>query len=153
MAEVSPAAQAALSGLAADPATPVKILIVGGVGTGKSTTLTAVRDVLRGADVAVLTRPPQPDETPTVVVVDDAHLLTDAQLRTLTDLAADPATTVVVAAEPREHDPGLRALAVTIERESPRITLGPWPRAEVSRRLAVGDPATLETLMTATGRG
>ena len=150
MTEVSPAAQAALSGLAADPAKPVKLLIVGGVGTGKSTTLAAVRDVLRGAGVAVLTRPPEPGETPAAVVVDDAHLLTDAQLRALTDLAADPATTVVVAAEPREHDSRLRALAMTIERESPRITLGPWPRAELSRRLAVGDPATLETLMTAT---
>ena len=150
MTEVSPAAQAALSGLAADPAKPVKLLIVGGVGTGKSTTLAAVRDVLRGAEVAVLTRPPEPGETPAAVVVDDAHLLTDAQLRALTDLAADPATTVVAAAEPREHDSRLRALARTIERESPRITLGPWPRAELSRRLAVGDPATLETLMAAT---
>ena len=150
MTEVSPAAQATLSALAADPVRPVKCLIVGGVGTGKSTTLASVRDLLRGADVAVLTRPPQPGETPLAVVVDDAHLLTDAQLRSLTDLAADPAATVVLAAEPCEHNPELRALAVAIERESPRITLGPWPRAEISRRLGVADPVTLETLMTAT---
>jgi DNA-binding CsgD family transcriptional regulator len=148
--ELSPAAQAAFAALAAVPARPVKALIAGGVGTGKSTTLTALRDKLRGAGIAVSTRPPEPGETPSAVIVDDVHLLSDVQLRTLTELAADPATTVVVAAEPREHDPDLRALTVALEREHPRIALGPWSRAEVSRRLAIGDPGTLEAVMATT---
>ncbi len=150
MTEVSPPAKAALSALAADPVRPVKLLIVGGVGSGKSTALAAIRDVLRSAGLAVLTSVPSDPRPPAVVVVDDAHLLTDTQLRSLAELAADPVATVVATTEPRTHNPALTELDMAVERENPRVTLGPWSRTEVGRRLAVGDPATLDTLMRAT---
>jgi len=117
--------------------TPVKLLITGGVGSGKSTVLGAVRDTLRDADIPVLTRAPQPGDPPgAAVVIDDAHLLTDGELRRLAELVGKQDSTLVVAAEPREHDGDLRALATAIERERPRIALDPLPAGEVSRLLA-----------------
>lgn len=151
MTGVSPAVQTALDALRTDPAGPVKLLVIGGVGTGKSTTLAAIRAILRSAGVPVFNRPPRPAETAAAFVIDDAHLLTDAQLGALADAAADPANTVVVAAQPREHDPALRAVMVTIEREAPRIVLGAHGPEEVARRLSIDGPATLDALMEATG--
>ena len=113
---------------------PVKLLVTGGIGTGKSTLLVAAREALRDSGSAVLTRPPTPgDPAAAAMVIDDAHLLTGAELRRLTELAGDPSSTVVVAVEPRDHDEDVQALITTIEREQPRITLGPMPPGELSR--------------------
>lgn len=134
---LSPVANEALSVLGSGP---VKMLVTGGVGTGKSTLLVAVRDALRGAGSAVVTRA-SADGDPAVaaVVVDDAHLLPPVDLQRLTELAADPTSTVVVAAQPRDHDEDLQALMTAIERERPRIALGPMTSAEISRRMT--DPS------------
>lgn len=119
---------------------PTKLLVTGGIGSGKSTLLTAVRDALRTAGSTVLTRPPAPgDPADAAVVVDDAHLLTDKELRQLTDLAGDPSATVVVAVQPRDHDGDLQALMTAIDRERPRIALGPMTSAEISRLMT--DPS------------
>ncbi len=150
MTELPPAAQAVLGALSADPATPVKVLITGGVGTGKSTVLATIRDTLRAAGRTVRTRPGHPDGTPAATLVDDAQLLSDPQLRALTELAMDPTATVIVATEPREQHPELRALMSAIERERPRITLAPWSRPEVARRLATTDPEAMSDVMAVT---
>ena len=150
MTEVSPAARTALDALTAEPTAVVKLLFSGGVGTGKSTVLGTVRDTLRRAGVAVLTRMPRPDESATAVVLDDVHLLTDAELDGLAELVADPCTTVVLATEPRQQAPALRALTAAVERERARIVLGPWTRAEVGRRLGITDSETLDDLLTTT---
>lgn len=119
---------------------PLKLLVAGGVGTGKSTALAAARRTLRESGVPVSARIPDSGEPgESAVVIDDAHLLTDAGLRALTDIVDDPARTVVVAAEPRNHDPGLRDLAAALEREFPRVTLGPLPAGEIARLLT--DPS------------
>jgi adenylylsulfate kinase-like enzyme len=55
--ELPPAAQACSGTLTADPAAPAKILITGGVGTGKSTVVAAVREALRAAGRTVRTHP------------------------------------------------------------------------------------------------
>jgi DNA-binding CsgD family transcriptional regulator len=149
--EISPEVQTALGALRTDPARPVKLLVVGGVGTGKSTAMAAIRDALRRGGISVFNRPPRSGDIAGAFVVDDAHLLTDEQLGALADAAADPANTVVVAAQPREHDPALRALMATIEHETPRIVLGRRGRAEVARQLSVSDPSTLDALMGVTG--
>ncbi|WP_319436961.1 isoniazid response ATPase/transcriptional regulator IniR [Mycobacterium sp. RTGN5] len=134
---ISPIARDAVSGLGS---VPVKLLVTGGIGTGKSTLLVAARDALRDAGVAVLTRPPAPgDPADAAVVVDDAHLLSGAELRQLTELAGDPSSTVVVAVQPRDHDEDLQALITTIEREQPRITLAPMSPGELSRTMT--DPS------------
>ncbi|AQT78388.1 helix-turn-helix transcriptional regulator [Mycolicibacterium litorale] len=115
---------------------PVKLLVTGGIGVGKSTVLVAVRDALRQSGVAVATRPGQDQAA---IVVDDAHLLDEADLRRLTEVAADPSSTIVVATQPRESDDNLRALATSIEREHARISLEPLSSGELSRLLT--DPS------------
>ena len=139
---------AALNALASDPTTPVKLLIVGGVGVGKSTMLATARDLLRGAGVDVLGAP---EPGAAAVVVDDAHQLTETQLGVLTDLATSRSATVIVAAEPREHDAGLRALMAVLDRENPRVRLGAWTLAELSRRLPGLDRPALAALLAETG--
>ncbi|PND59520.1 helix-turn-helix transcriptional regulator [Mycobacterium sp. ENV421] len=135
--DLSPTVHEALSVLGSEP---VKMLVTGGVGTGKSTLLGAVRDALRGAGSAVVTRAPA-DGGPTdaAVVVDDAHLLPAVELQRLAAVSADPSSTVVVAVQPRDHDEDLQALMTSIERERPRISLGPMTSAEISRRMT--DPS------------
>ncbi|KXW74768.1 transcriptional regulator, partial [Mycolicibacterium phlei DSM 43071] len=125
------AARELLARLTAAPTEPVQVLVSGGVGTGKSSVLAAVREVLRSAGTPPLARPPRPGEND-AVVIDDAHLLDDADLALLTERAAD-ATTIVVAAEPLAHRNALRALTTALERANPAIRLGPLPPAEVAR--------------------
>ena len=110
-----------------DATGPVKLLISGGIGSGKTTVLSAARGMLSREGLTVLTRPPRPGDPPdAALIVDDAHLLTGEELVSLTERAADHRATVVVAAEPWEN---MRDLAVAIERERPRISLGPLPVA------------------------
>jgi DNA-binding CsgD family transcriptional regulator len=135
--EVPPHARDAIRALANAATAPVKLLIIGGIGTGKSTALAAARDQLRGAGLAVLARPPRGGDSPdAALVVDDAHLLTDAELRTLIERLADDVT-VVVAAEPQER---LRDVARAIERDGRRISLGPLPVAEHLLECTAGIP-------------
>ncbi|CAA0108038.1 Spore germination protein GerE [Mycolicibacterium vanbaalenii] len=131
----------------ADPRSPTKLLVTGGVGTGKSTVMAAVRGSLRASGRPVVSRPLRSgDAVDSAVVVDDAHLLGADDLDRLTELVADPATTVVVAAEPLAHHPSLRGLATALERENPAVALGPLSPAEVGRSAAVllGTPPAVE---------
>jgi DNA-binding NarL/FixJ family response regulator len=134
---LSPTASDAVGALGS---APVKLLVTGGIGTGKSTLLGAVRAALRDAGCAVQTRPPAPGEpAEAAVVVDDAHLLAGTELQRLTQVAGEPASTVIVAVQPRDHDQDLQTLITTIERERPRITLGPMSSGEISRLMT--DPS------------
>src|SRR5262249_8650538 len=145
--DIPPAARNAVTSLLVAPTVPVKLLVSGGIGTGKSSVLAAIRSALRAAEVAVLTRPPKEgDDTAAAVVIDDAHLLDDAELGRLGELVADPASTVVVAAEPLAHHPALRSLATAIERENPVVSLGALSPPEVNRFAAetLGTPTASE---------
>ncbi|HEX9833825.1 MAG TPA: LuxR family transcriptional regulator, partial [Mycobacterium sp.] len=83
-AEIPPLARDAVAALTAAPGDPVKILVSGGMGSGKSSVLAAVRSALRTAGVPVLTRPPRGGDDPgAAVVIDDAHLLDDSELEQL----------------------------------------------------------------------
>jgi DNA-binding CsgD family transcriptional regulator len=156
LTDIPPAALDTVASLLAAPTVPVKVLVSGGIGTGKSSVLAAIRTALREAGVAVLTRPPRDgDDAAAAVVIDDAQLLDDAELGRLCERVADPATTVVVAAEPLAHHPALRSLATSIERENPVVSLGALSPAEVNRVAAetLGAPPTSEiirSLMVAT---
>ena len=125
--------------LAALGSEPDKLLVVGGIGSGKSTALEAVRRSLRESGRSVVSAVPGEHDAGAAVVIDDAHLLPDSDLRRLTELADDPDRTVVVATQARDHDPGLNNLGLVLEREHPRITLGPLPTGDIARTLA--DPA------------
>jgi DNA-binding CsgD family transcriptional regulator len=137
LTDIPPAARDAVSAVLTAPSVPAKVLVSGGIGTGKSSVLAAIRSALRAAEVAVLTRPPRDgDGSAPAVVIDDAHLLDDTELDRLTQLAADPASTVVVATEPLAHRPALRSLATAIERENPVVSLGAFSPPEVNRLAA-----------------
>ncbi|KGI66505.1 isoniazid response ATPase/transcriptional regulator IniR [Mycolicibacterium rufum] len=132
--DLPPAARDAVAAVDADPRAPVKLLVSGGIGTGKSTVLAAVRASLRTVDRPVLSRPPRPgDADGAAVIVDDADLLADPALAQLTDLVADPAATVVISTPPLAHRAPLRDLVVALHRENPAVTLGPLPPVEVGR--------------------
>ncbi len=154
--DLPPASREAVAAVDADPQAATKLLVTGGIGTGKSAVLAAVRASLRAAgiaraDPAAATRRRRASGD----VVDDAHLLDDADLDRLTELVADPDATVVVATQPLAHHPALRGLATALERENPAVDLGPLPPVEVARIAAatLGAPAPPELvrlLMSAT---
>lgn len=126
-----------LAALAAAPTEPVKALVSGGIGTGKTTALTPVRAALRNAGVALLSRAPRPSDLADVaaaaIIVDDAHLLDDAELIALTDLARDRRGTLVVTALPVAHRAALTDLTTTLAREAATVELGPLPGRELVR--------------------
>ncbi|KUI36042.1 helix-turn-helix transcriptional regulator [Mycobacterium sp. IS-1590] len=131
--DIPPPAREAVARLVAAPTEPVKLLVSGGIGTGKSSVLTAVRSALRAAGLPVLTRSPRADDDPrAAVVIDDAHLLDDHELDQLAQRASDLPATLVVSSEPIAHRPAMRALFTALERENPTIALGPLTPAEVA---------------------
>ncbi|MCP9272128.1 isoniazid response ATPase/transcriptional regulator IniR [Mycolicibacterium arenosum] len=114
---------------------PVKRFVTGGIGTGKTTELTAIRTALRSAGVTVLSRVP-PTAGEAAIVVDDAHLLDDAELQRITAVVDEPGTTVVVSALPLAHRAALTELATAMAREAPVVELGPLPGRELVRTTA-----------------
>lgn len=129
------------------PTEPTKVLVSGGVGTGKTTTLAEIRAALRAAGVTVVARPPHAGNPPdAAVVIDDAHLLGTADLERLIELIGDPAATVVIAAEPLSHQPALTALRTAMAREAPVLTLTPLTPSDVHRLAAeiLGVPPSTE---------
>ena len=154
--EIPPPARDFVAALIAAPGEAVKVLVSGGIGSGKSSVLAAVRSALRAAGVPVLTRPPRSgDEPGAAVVIDDAHLLDDDELDQLVDRVADPASTIVVATEPLAHRPALRALATAIERENPVVSLGALSPPDVAHHAteilgAAPTPEIVRALMVST---
>ncbi|HEV7850852.1 MAG TPA: isoniazid response ATPase/transcriptional regulator IniR [Mycobacterium sp.] len=146
LTDIPPAAREAVSALTAAPAEPVRMLVSGGIGTGKSSVLAMVRNTLRSADIQVLTRAPRGGDDPaSAIVIDDAHLLADEELEQLVERASDPGSTVIVAAEPLAQRRALRALATALERENPVISLGSLTSPEVTETAALvtgGHPAS-----------
>lgn len=149
LTDLPPAVREAAGRLLDAPTEPAKLLVSGGIGTGKSTALAAVRAAFRDAGRTVLTRPWRTtDASDVAVVVDDVHLLDDSEIDSLTEQVSHPTSTVVVATEPLAQRPALRALVTALERENPVVTLGALPTAEVNRMLtaALGAPAPPETV-------
>ncbi len=140
LTDIPPAAREAVLALIAAPGDKVRILVSGGIGTGKSAVLAMARNALRSADIAVITRAPRPDDDPAAaIVIDDADLLTDSELLQLAERVSDPGATVVVAAQPLTQRRGLRALATALERENPVISLGSLTASDVAEAAAVAN--------------
>lgn len=144
-ADLAAASREAIAAVDADPGAPARLLVTGGIGSGKSTVLAAIRASFREAGRAVLSQPPGlGDAGNAAIVVDDAHLLSSDDLDRLTELVADPAATVVIGSQPLAHHPALSRLTTALERENPAVVLGPLPPVEVGRAAAAmhGTPAT-----------
>ncbi|BBY27697.1 isoniazid response ATPase/transcriptional regulator IniR [Mycolicibacterium sediminis] len=119
--------------VAASPTESRRILVSGGLGSGKTTALAAVRDVLHSAGIPVLARPPRAgDPSGAAIVVDDAHLLGGADLSKLTATVSDSSATVIVAAEPLTGVPELTELTTALAREAPAVRLGPLGATEIA---------------------
>lgn len=146
--ELPPQAREVVDGIAANPSASTKAVVVGGMGTGKTATLAAIRAALREAGVEVMTRPVSPPRAGAAAVVDDAHLLADEELAALVDWVRDPSATVVIATQPYQHHGGLRALTVALERENPPVLLGALPPQELHRvtAAALGGPPSPEVV-------
>ncbi len=149
---------AAAAELTASPTEPAKILVSGGIGTGKTSLLTEMRAALRAAGVAVIAGPPRDGQPAgTAVVVDDAHLLSADELEQLTELVGDPAATVVVAAEPLVHRRELTALTSALARSAPAVSLNPLNPVELGRAavdvLGSALPAELIRMLATTTAG
>nr|WP_228806420.1 LuxR C-terminal-related transcriptional regulator [Nocardia cyriacigeorgica] len=123
--ESMPFAQAMLRELNRRDGPPPVYLVRGRAGTGKSALLGAARDLLTAHNVKVF------DDLATLpkrlladteheaaarraVLIDDIHLLTADDMQMLSAVVGARRHTVVVAAQPRPHDPDLRALTETL---------------------------------------
>ena len=157
LTDVPPAAREAVAALTAAPGEPVKMLVSGGIGTGKSSVLATVRTALRTAGVAVITRAPRAGDDPAAaIVIDDAHLLAGEELDQLVERVSDPGSTIVVATEPLTQRKELRALTTALERENPVIALGSLATGDLAEAAtwAIGAPPPAEVvraLMVSTG--
>jgi DNA-binding CsgD family transcriptional regulator len=153
--EVPPQAHQLVEALASDPTATTKVVVVGGMGTGKTATLCAIRSALRAGGVEVMARPASAPPAAAAAVVDDAHLLADAELQALADWVNDPSATVVIATQPYQHHGALRALTAAVERENPPIVLGALTTQELHRATAAALPGppsaeVVRSLMNAT---
>lgn len=108
--------------------TPVRALILGPAGSGRSSLVRSVSAALRedGIRVVDLGAAGPLDDVPadTVVVVDDAHLLDDATLRAVRARAARTDAALVVAVRPDPTRSELAALTQELERSHPPLVLG-----------------------------
>lgn len=130
----------------------VKVLVSGTAGSGKTSVLARVRDVLTNNGSVPVNHVPDtaPGRKAGPFVIDDAHCLTDRQLDTLRAVVEnEPTAIVVVAATPRRN-PALRALFQALERESPSITLDPVNTADITR-LSPRSAALADEIAAATG--
>ncbi len=138
---------------------PPRVHISGTAGSGKTTILRNAQRFLVRSETPVSILGPDTDVSavpPTrVLLVDDLHLLADAQLDGLAERATDPDAALVVTSRPWPHSPELSSIARQLERSGPAVVLGHVTRSDVldyltahKRQLA---PACLDHILTVTG--
>ncbi|GEP47185.1 helix-turn-helix transcriptional regulator [Microbacterium saccharophilum] len=108
---------------------PIRGVVVGPSGSGKSATLRGLRAVLRSRGVSV-TAGPRPHSAH-AVVIDDADGLDADEARALLDLAADQTTAIVIAHRPGPA-PHVQLLAAELEKSRPPVLLGEVDDAAVT---------------------
>ncbi|MET2011886.1 LuxR C-terminal-related transcriptional regulator [Microbacterium chocolatum] len=120
---------------------PVRALILGPAGSGRSSLVRSVSAALRGDGIRVVdlgaAGPIETVPANTVLIVDDAHLLDDATLQALHARAERTDAALVVAVRPDPTRPALAALTQELERSHPPLVLGTIRVEDV-----LADPAT-----------
>ncbi|RLK47922.1 DNA-binding CsgD family transcriptional regulator [Microbacterium telephonicum] len=101
---------------------PVRGVVLGPAGSGKTAALDALRAELRARGLTVADRADAPAEH--VVVLDDAHALDDAALEAASACVDDPDRSIVVAYRDHAAPPRLRALAARLEKTTAPVLLG-----------------------------
>ncbi|SDQ83739.1 helix-turn-helix transcriptional regulator [Quadrisphaera sp. DSM 44207] len=122
--------------VAAAPASPLAVALVGPDGHGRSSALRALRRAYEAAGVPVagadaLERPP--GWAGAAVLVDDAHLLPEPVLEQLLAVARAPSSRLVIAYRPWPSSPALGRLAAALRSRRRPVVLEPLDRAGVER--------------------
>ncbi|MGW4635339.1 LuxR C-terminal-related transcriptional regulator [Nocardia sp. NPDC004415] len=138
-----PNAREILRSIEAAPQKPVVLLLSGRSGTGKSVLLDAARQRLRGRGLAVIASVPVAPDSGAVVVLDDLHTLTAAQLDALSAEITSGTRSFLCATQPRPQHPELRALCETVARHGRTVelrALGSGDIGSLARELGVTVP-------------
>jgi DNA-binding CsgD family transcriptional regulator len=131
--------------VAADPAAALCVGVSAPGGYGKTALLRELDEAYTAAGVPVVSpwrpRPePDADHPASVLLVDDAHLRDEADLRDLRNIAARPGTRLIVAYRPWPRPPALAELTEALRRRRPTVVLPPLGQEEIRR--ALGPAAT-----------
>ncbi|MEV6277314.1 LuxR C-terminal-related transcriptional regulator [Nocardia sp. NPDC051832] len=116
---------------------PAVHLIRGRSGTGKSTLLAAIRARLheQGIPLCDTVCHPCPESDPAgprpALLIDNAHTLGADDLQSLCEIIESGRCTIVVAVQPRPHDPYLRALTDAVARRGRVLDLRPLGVADI----------------------
>lgn len=154
----------AVSSLFAEVAARPKPRLLAGIagtgGSGKSVLLDELEEHYRGFGTRVHRDhdefEPADRSAPGVVLVDDAHQLTELALGRLRSLIDEPGVDLVVAYRPWPQSPALERLVTALGQHRPAIVLGPLSRreVEVQASAALGTsvpPVLLDQMMELTG--
>ncbi|MBE1461307.1 helix-turn-helix transcriptional regulator [Kibdelosporangium phytohabitans] len=127
--------------MTSDPSAPLRLAVVAPGGYGKTRLLRELRQAYRDAGVPVVTDWPTTgadDWRRAVMLVDDAHLLPDTQLRMLREV---PCPRMVIASRPWPRSPELAELMAPLD----RAQLSTWELADV-QRICPSAAATIHSL-------
>lgn len=138
-----------LASLSANPGSRRSQLIIGTAGSGKTTTLHAVRRTLKELGLRTCSHVEVQLDDYDAVVLDDGHRLTDGALGTVCELADAGTHTIIFATEPRHRNAALSRALSTLERETEAIRLEPLSRDEIAAQIteasgAATSPSVLE---------
>jgi DNA-binding CsgD family transcriptional regulator/energy-coupling factor transporter ATP-binding protein EcfA2 len=122
---------------------PARAVVMGNAGSGKSTMLRELHRLLADhtaaasllADSVDVARVPRSH----VLLVDDLHLLSAAQVEGVRARSQDPDASLVVASRPWPRIEALTSIARSLERSRPAIVLGHVSRSDVLTYLSDGD--------------
>lgn len=130
---------AALATLSTMP-TPLRAVVTGPAGSGRSTALRALRDELSATGRAVTTLAASPSTAlpaEATLLVDDAESLDDESLARIERLVADPATGIVLAYSAHPMPSRLARIIREVEHAAPPVLLGEITALQVAESTQV----------------
>jgi DNA-binding CsgD family transcriptional regulator/tetratricopeptide (TPR) repeat protein len=111
--------------------------LIGVGGSGKSHALASIVTACHETDrSAISLEATSSDDAESIVVVDDAHRLSDDDLQRLTKLVRSGGTSVLVALRPALHRPALGELFAAVADVGSLVRLGPLDAAELGAAMA-----------------
>ncbi|CAN5608840.1 isoniazid response ATPase/transcriptional regulator IniR [soil metagenome] len=139
--------QARLHAIVAAGSREARRVVVGNAGSGKTTLLRELRRQFTDSGIETVTLNDSLEleiaDIPSsqVLIVDDLHILGDAQLSRVSERADNPTAAMIVATRPWPRSEALSAILRTLERGRPAIVLGHVSRSDVLTYLEESDQA------------